>query len=49
MIQGLLARPAFLRWLGFFGAVCCAVDAFLYGADTFIRRNVFSQCTKPLT
>ncbi|MGW4944422.1 polyprenol phosphomannose-dependent alpha 1,6 mannosyltransferase MptB [Actinoplanes sp. NPDC004185] len=40
MIQGLLARPAFLRWLGFFGAVCCAVDAFLYGAAPFIRRNV---------
>ncbi|GAA3941149.1 polyprenol phosphomannose-dependent alpha 1,6 mannosyltransferase MptB [Actinoplanes auranticolor] len=40
MISGLLARPAFLRWLGFFGAVCCAVDAFLYGAAPFIRRNV---------
>jgi hypothetical protein len=40
MIQGLLARPAFLRWLGFFGVVCCAVDAFLYGAAPFIRRNV---------
>ncbi len=40
MIEGLLARPAFLRWLGFFGAVCCAADAFLYGAAPFIRRNV---------
>ncbi|GAA3349114.1 hypothetical protein GCM10020358_70070 [Amorphoplanes nipponensis] len=40
MIQGLLARPAFLRWLGLAGAVCCAVDAFLYGAAPFIRRNV---------
>jgi hypothetical protein len=40
MIQGLLARPAFLRWLGLFGAVCCAVDAFLFGAAPFIRRNV---------
>jgi hypothetical protein len=40
MMQDLLVRPAFLRWLGLFGAVCCAVDAFLYGAAPFIRRNV---------
>ncbi|MFI5491893.1 polyprenol phosphomannose-dependent alpha 1,6 mannosyltransferase MptB [Actinoplanes sp. NPDC051859] len=36
----LLARPAFLRYLGLFGAVCCAIDAFWYGAAPFIRRNV---------
>ncbi|GGQ87202.1 polyprenol phosphomannose-dependent alpha 1,6 mannosyltransferase MptB [Couchioplanes azureus] len=36
----LLARPAFLRYLGLFGAVCCAVDAFVYGAAPYIRRNV---------
>lgn len=29
-----------VRFLGLFGALCCAVDACLYGAATFIRRNV---------
>ncbi|AGL15356.1 hypothetical protein L083_1846 [Actinoplanes sp. N902-109] len=29
-----------MRWLGFFGAVCCAVDAVLFGAPTWIRRGV---------
>ncbi|GAA2465126.1 polyprenol phosphomannose-dependent alpha 1,6 mannosyltransferase MptB [Winogradskya humida] len=32
--------PAGVRWLGFFGALCCAVDAVLFGAPTWIRRGV---------
>jgi hypothetical protein len=34
------ARPGFLRYLGLFGSVCCAIDAYLFGADTFIRHSV---------
>jgi alpha-1,6-mannosyltransferase len=30
----------FVRYLGFFGALCCAVDAVLFGAPSFIRRGV---------
>lgn len=32
--------PAKVRWLGFFGAVCVAADAVLFGAPTWIRRDV---------
>ncbi|MEU4216185.1 polyprenol phosphomannose-dependent alpha 1,6 mannosyltransferase MptB [Actinoplanes sp. NPDC026623] len=39
-VEGWLARPAVLRYLGLFGAVCCAVDGILFGAPTWIRRGV---------
>ncbi|MEV4637406.1 polyprenol phosphomannose-dependent alpha 1,6 mannosyltransferase MptB [Actinoplanes sp. NPDC049548] len=29
-----------VRWLGFFGSVCAAADAVLFGAPTWIRRGV---------
>ncbi len=29
-----------VRWLGFAGSVCCAADAVLFGAPTWIRRGV---------
>ncbi|WP_306214226.1 polyprenol phosphomannose-dependent alpha 1,6 mannosyltransferase MptB [Actinoplanes sp. RD1] len=35
-----LRSPAGVRWLGFAGAVCCAADAVLFGAPTWIRRGV---------
>ncbi|MEV4704954.1 polyprenol phosphomannose-dependent alpha 1,6 mannosyltransferase MptB [Actinoplanes sp. NPDC049316] len=35
-----LGRPAGVRWLGFFGAVCCAADAVLFGAPPWIRQGV---------
>jgi hypothetical protein len=35
-----LGSATAVRWLGFFGAVCCAVDAALFGAPTWIRRGV---------
>lgn len=35
-----LSRPAVLRWLGLFGAVCCAIAGLLFGAPSFIRRGV---------
>lgn len=36
----LLSRPAAVRYLGLFGALCCAADAVLFGAPTWIRRGV---------
>jgi hypothetical protein len=39
-LAGRLARPAVVRYLGLFGSVCCAVDAVLFGAPTWIRRGV---------
>ncbi len=36
----LLSRPATVRYLGLFGALCCAADAVLFGAPTWIRRGV---------
>jgi hypothetical protein len=35
-----LSRPVVLRYLGLFGAICCAVDGYLFGAPSFIRRGV---------
>lgn len=40
MTEALLSRPRFLRYLGLFGAVCCAIDAFLFGAGPTIRTLV---------
>jgi hypothetical protein len=40
MIETWLARPGVLRYLGLFGAVCCAVDGYLFGATKEIRHNV---------
>lgn len=37
MTEARLSRPGFLRYLGLFGAVCCAIDAFLFGAGPVIR------------
>jgi hypothetical protein len=39
-MTGFLARPVALRWLGFFGSVCCAIDGFLFGAARSIRPDV---------
>ncbi|MEU7902247.1 polyprenol phosphomannose-dependent alpha 1,6 mannosyltransferase MptB [Actinoplanes sp. NPDC049118] len=39
-VEGWLSRPAVLRWLGLFGAACCALDGVLFGAPTWIRRGV---------
>ncbi|MFI5933232.1 polyprenol phosphomannose-dependent alpha 1,6 mannosyltransferase MptB [Actinoplanes sp. NPDC051494] len=39
-MTGLLRTPAGVRWLGFLGALCCAADAVLFGAPTWIRRGV---------
>jgi alpha-1,6-mannosyltransferase len=36
----MLARPATVRYLGLFGALCCAADAVLFGAPTWIRPGV---------
>jgi hypothetical protein len=36
----LLARPAFLRYLGLFGSICCAIDGYLFGAAKDLRPNV---------
>jgi hypothetical protein len=35
-----LSRPVVLRYLGLFGAICCGIDAFLFGAPTQIRIGV---------
>lgn len=35
-----LSRPAVVRYLGLFGALCCAADAVLFGAPAWIRRGV---------
>src|SRR5919112_2652709 len=40
LVEDRLSRPGFLRWLGFLGSVCCAVDGFLFGAFPYIRSNV---------
>lgn len=40
MVASWLARPAAVRCLGLFGSVCCALDAVLFGAPTWIRRGV---------
>ncbi len=40
MIASLLARPSFLRWLGFAGSLFCAIDAFLFGAARYVRPGV---------
>jgi alpha-1,6-mannosyltransferase len=40
MIETWLARPGVLRYLGLLGTVCCAVDGYLFGADTYIRHSV---------
>ena len=37
---GRLARPAVVRYLGLAGSLCCAIDAVLFGAPTWIRRGV---------
>ena len=37
---GRLVHPGVVRYLGFFGSVCCAIDAVLFGAPTWIRRGV---------
>ena len=34
------SRPATVRYLGLFGAICCAVDGILFGAPTWIRQGV---------
>ena len=34
------SRPATVRYLGLAGALCCAADAVLFGAPTWIRRGV---------
>jgi alpha-1,6-mannosyltransferase len=39
-MAALLTRPAVVRYLGLFGALCCAADAVLFGAPTWIRRGV---------
>ncbi|WP_250036278.1 polyprenol phosphomannose-dependent alpha 1,6 mannosyltransferase MptB [Paractinoplanes maris] len=36
----MLSRPAVVRYLGLFGALCCAADAVLFGAPSWIRRGV---------
>jgi hypothetical protein len=36
----MLSRPATVRYLGLFGALCCAADAVLFGAPTWIRQGV---------
>jgi hypothetical protein len=33
-------RPAVLRYLGLFGSLCCAADAFLFGAGPRVRSGV---------
>ena len=45
MIRGWLSRPAVIRYLGFAGAICCGVDAALFGAPTFIREDVTVSTT----
>jgi hypothetical protein len=40
MIDAWLSRPVVLRWLGFFGSVCCAIDGFLFGAARYVRPDV---------
>jgi hypothetical protein len=39
-VSAFLTTPAGVRWLGFAGALCCAADAVLFGAPTWIRRGV---------
>jgi alpha-1,6-mannosyltransferase len=39
-VTGLLARPVVLRWLGMFGALCCAGAGLLFGAPVWIRQGV---------
>ena len=36
----LLARPTFLRYLGLFGSICCAIDGYLFGAARYLRLDV---------
>jgi alpha-1,6-mannosyltransferase len=36
----MLSRPATVRYLGLFGALCCAADAVLFGAPAWIRPGV---------
>ena len=38
--QSRLAQPTMVRYLGLFGSACCALDAVLFGAPTWIRRGV---------
>lgn len=40
MIQTWLTRPAAIRYLGLAGSLCCALDAVLFGAPTWIRQGV---------
>lgn len=40
MIARALSRPAAVRLLGLIGAVCCAIDGFLFGAPAAIRWDV---------
>ncbi|WP_067497787.1 polyprenol phosphomannose-dependent alpha 1,6 mannosyltransferase MptB [Actinoplanes sp. TFC3] len=35
-----MTAAAKVRWLGFLGALCCAADAVLFGAPTWIRQGV---------
>lgn len=39
-LQSRLSQPAVVRYLGLFGSACCALDAVLFGAPTWIRRGV---------
>lgn len=39
-LRSRLAQPATVRYLGLFGSTCCALDAVLFGAPTWIRRGV---------
>jgi hypothetical protein len=43
LIKEWLDRPVVIRYLGLFGSICLAVDAFLFGAFTFPRPHVTFQ------